>query len=350
MKKKTLGVIFGGCSTEYPVSLQSAYAVLTHLKQDKYDIIPIGISNNGDWYRYSGEYGRIRSDRWLEDSAHLTPVTISQNPGIRGMLEQHQDGITLIPLDLIFPVLHGKNGEDGRVQGLFELAAIPIVGCGSLSSALCMDKHKAHTIVNSLGIPVPRSVVISRPLSREHLLHSTQHLRYPLFIKPLRSGSSFGITKIYRENELLKAVQLAFEHDLDVIIEENIEGFEVGCAVLGNNSLITGNIDEIELTDGFFDFTEKYTLKRTKIHMPARIDTALEEKIRDTACLIYRALDCSCFARVDMFLTPDDRIFFNEVNTIPGFTPHSRYPNMMKGIGLEFTDLLDRLIQSGEER
>ena len=344
MNKKKLAVIFGGHSTEYAVSLQSAYAVLTYLNKEKYDIIPLGISKSGDWFRYSGAYENIQSDTWLEDTTKLTPVVVSQNRSISGIIELGSNENKVIKLDAAFPVLHGKNGEDGTVQGLFELAGISLIGCNTLSSALCMDKDKAHTIVHSVGISVPQAIVIKQPINKDMLFDITQKLKYPLFVKPVRAGSSFGITKIENQDELPKALAVAFEHDSEVIIEENIDGFEVGCAILGNNDLLVGRIDEIELTDGFFDYTEKYTLKSSKIHMPARIDEHTEKRIQETAHVIYKALGCSGFARVDMFLTPSNNIVFNEVNTIPGFTSHSRYPNMMKGINLSFEDILDRLI------
>ena len=344
MKKKNIAIVFGGHSTEYEVSLQSAYAVLSNLDTIKYIIIPIGISKNGDWFRYYGSYENIREGTWIEDDANLTSIAISQNRSISGMIEFTPNGNKVTKLDASFPVLHGKNGEDGTVQGLFELAGIPLVGCNTLCSALCMDKSKAHILVQSVGISVTKSIVVKQPINENSTDVITNNLTYPLFVKPVRAGSSFGITKIYKKEELFSAVMLAFEHDSEVIIEENVEGFEVGCAVLGNSDLIVGRIDEIELTNGFFDYTEKYTLKSSKIHMPARIDEQTEKKIKETACVIYKALGCSGFARVDMFLTPNNDIVFNEVNTIPGFTSHSRYPNMMKGIGLSFEDILDRLI------
>ena len=168
-------------------------------------------------------------------------------------------------------------------------------------------------------------------------------LSFPLFVKPLRAGSSFGITKVADESALDSAIALALSHDSKAIVEEAVEGFEVGCAVLGREELIVGRVDEIELSEGFFDFTEKYTLKSSRIHMPARIDADTEKRIQEAAKTIYRALGCEGFARVDMFLTPDKEIVFNEVNTIPGFTAHSRYPSMMKGIGLSFAEMLDKL-------
>ena len=250
----------------------------------------------------------------------------------------------MIDVDLAFPVLHGKNGEDGTVQGLFELAGIPVVGCGTLSSALCMDKDRSHKLVKLAGISVPKSVTFNQ-LGKEAAIKGVRaDLSYPLFVKPVRAGSSFGITKVVREQELWDAIELAFRHDAEVIVEEAIEGFEVGCAVLGMDELTVGRVDEIELSCGFFDYTEKYTLQSSKIYMPARIDDEAEQRIQKTAVAIYRALGCSGFARVDMFYTPSGEIVFNEVNTIPGFTAHSRYPNMMKGIGLSFAQMLDKLI------
>ena len=242
------------------------------------------------------------------------------------------------------PVLHGKNGEDGTVQGLLELAGIPVVGCGVLASALCMDKDVAHRLVQAAGVAVPPSILFRAGEGLDTLPERTASLTYPLFVKPARAGSSFGITKVEEPGVLAEAVTAALAHDSKVVIEEAVPGFEVGCAVLGNEVLTVGHVDEIELSGGFFNYTEKYGLITSSIHMPARISQEKETEIQVTAQLIYRALECSGFARVDLFLTPDGRIVFNEVNTIPGFTAHSRYPNMMRSIGLEFGPLLDRLI------
>ena len=343
MKKKVIAVLFGGNSSEYEVSLQSASSVLENINREKYEVVPIGITRQGDWFHYKGEIDKIKDNIWSEDTDNLCPVVVSQNPALGGIIELGQTENKVIKLDLVFPVLHGKNGEDGTVQGVFELANIPVVGCGTLSSALCMDKDMAHKLVCAAGISVPKSVTIEQSMMAE-LNKWTKDLRYPLFVKPVRAGSSFGITKIYKRDDLDVAVKLAFQHDEKVIIEENIEGFEVGCAILGKEELIVGRVDEIELTEGFFDYTEKYTLKSSKIHMPARIDAQSEERVQETAIEIYRTLGCSGFARVDMFYTPSGEIVFNEVNTIPGFTSHSRYPNMMKGIGISFAEMLDKLI------
>lgn len=344
MQKKKLAVIFGGNSTEYEVSLQSAYSVFENINKDKFDVVPIGITRDGEWYRYTGETEKIRDNTWFEDGENLYSVVVSQSRSVKGFLEFKENNVSVIKVDLVFPVLHGKNGEDGTLQGLFELAGIPVVGCGTLSSALCMDKDRAHRLVSLAGISVPKSVTFNRFNKEAALQEIEANLTYPLFVKPVRAGSSFGITKVSEKQKLEAAVELAFKHDTEVIAEENIDGFEVGCAILGINEFITGRVDEIELSGGFFDYTEKYTLKSSNIYMPARIDENTEKRIKDTAVTIYKALGCSGFARVDMFYTPSGEIVFNEVNTIPGFTVHSRYPSMMKGIGLSFEQMLEKLI------
>lgn len=345
--KTVIAILFGGCSTEYEVSLQSACSVISHLDQAKYQIHLIGITREGSWLYYEGDIDQIPEDTWA--SADCCPAIISPNRTDHGLYLMRGGDIEVIRLDAVFPVLHGKNGEDGTVQGLCELAGIPIVGCGMKSSVLGMDKHLAHTLVSLDGIEVPRSVLFRRMPTPDEQFSMTEHLSYPLFVKPVKAGSSFGITRIDHPCQLEEAITLAFAHDDSVIVEEAIPGFEVGCAVLGNDKLILGEVDEIELSDGFFDYTEKYTLKTSRIHMPARIEPAMAERIRETAGRIYRILSCKGFARVDMFLTPEGRIVFNEVNTIPGFTSHSRYPSMLKGIGMTFEDILDTLIRLAVE-
>ncbi len=345
MKKKRIAVLFGGNSTEYEISLMSAYSVFENINYDKYDVIPIGITREGDWYRYEGDIKRIFENTWHTKSCDLIPVCISQNRSAKGFIELDGDRCTFKSVDLVFPVLHGKNGEDGSVQGLFELAGIPIVGCGTLSSAICMDKERSHRLVSMAGIATPKSISFNE--SDYDTIADTveDKLSFPVFVKPVRSGSSFGVTKVYKRDELNSAIDSAFSYDNEIIIEENVEGFEVGCAVLGNEKLTIGRVDEIELSGGFFDYTEKYTLKSSKIYMPARIDSETEKLIQDCAATIYKTLGCSGFARVDMFLTPSGKIVFNEVNTIPGFTSHSRYPSMMKGIGFSFSEMLDKLLE-----
>ena len=347
MEKIKVAIIFGGCSSEYDVSLQSAYSVITNLDAEKYETVLIGIDRQGNWFHYYGDVNRISEDTWNIDPSFCIPAAILPNKDTHGMVEFDKGNLKTTRIDIVFPILHGKNGEDGTIQGLLELAGIPFVGCDALSSALCMDKDRAHKLVALEGIKVPKSVVLLQKLSENEILEQTKQMDFPLFVKPVRAGSSFGITKVYQKEELNKAVSKAFIYDNQVIIEENIDGFEVGCAVLGKDELIVGEVDEIQLTDGFFDYEEKYNLKTSKIHMPARINSNMKDKIKKAAITIYRALGCKGFARVDMFLTPQGEIVFNEVNTIPGFTAHSRYPNMMKGIGIQFGELLDKLIGLG---
>lgn len=344
MDKKRIAVIFGGNSTEYGVSLQSALSVLENIDNDKFDVIPIGITRSGEWFHYTGKNEKIGNNTWFEDSKNLFSVVVSQNRSVKGFLELAGETYRVIKTDLVFPVLHGKNGEDGTLQGLFELAGIPVVGCNTFSSAVCMDKDRAHKLVSLTGILVPKSVTFRYSGKESALKEIEEKLTYPLFVKPVRAGSSFGITRITQKAGLKAAIESAFAHDAEVIVEEEVAGFEVGCAVLGIEELTVGRVDEIELSGGFFDFTEKYTLKSSKIHMPARISAEAEKRIQEAAVTIYRALGCSGFARVDMFYTPSGEIVFNEVNTIPGFTAHSRYPNMMKGIGLSFPEMLDRML------
>lgn len=349
MSQKRIAVIFGGKSTEYEISLQSAFSVLENLNPDKYRVLPIGITREGDWFLYQGSYAHVADGTWHTDSEHLCPVTVSVSRSCRGFLALGGDKPILMEVDMVFPVLHGKNGEDGTLQGIFELAGIPLVGCDTLSSALCMDKDRAHKLVSLAGIAVPRSVTFDRAGKDAALTEIAAALIYPLFVKPVRAGSSFGVSRVAAPENLQEAVELAFQHDSQVIVEEAIPGFEVGCAVLGKEELLVGRVDEIEISGDFFDYTEKYTLVTSKIHMPARISPEMENRIRETAKVIYRVLGCAGFARIDMFLTPDGRIVFNEANTIPGFTSHSRYPSMMKGIGLSFTEVLDKLIDISAE-
>lgn len=340
---KNIAVIFGGCSSEYNISLESAYSVIRNLDREKYEPVLIGISREGDWFYYSGDVEKIRADSW-HNSSDCIPACLSQSRSMHCLFVFEKEGVRQVPVDAAFPVLHGKNGEDGTVQGLIALAGIPLVGCGILASALCMDKDRAHKLAAAVGIAVPKAFVARRETSENAVLTFGEAVGYPLFVKPVKAGSSYGVTKVWDREKLLGAVRLAFTYDDHVIVEENIDGFEVGCAVMGTDDLTVGQVDEIELSGGFFDFTEKYTLKTSAIHVPARVAPGKAHEIRETAKRIYKALDCSGFARVDLFLTPEGRIVFNEVNTIPGFTEHSRFPGMMKAAGISFQEILDRII------
>lgn len=342
-EKRTVLVLFGGCSTEYEVSLQSASAVIRAIDRGEYNVLTMGISREGEWYLYEGDVDGIENDTWRSEV--VSRACLQPDRSVHGVAVWRNDGIELCYVDVVFPVLHGKNGEDGTLQGLCQLAGVPCVGPDMLASAVCMDKNLAHRLVRAAGIRVPEAIVLQKEESREVTAGKISRLSYPVFVKPVRAGSSFGITKVNSPLYIEAAIELAFEHDREVIIEENIDGFEVGCAIMGNRKLIVGRVDEIELTDGFFDYTEKYTLKSSKIHMPARVPGETEERIKEAAIRIYRALGLKDYSRVDMFLTPQGELVFNEVNTIPGFTAHSRFPSMLKGIGYEFDQIVDRLIR-----
>jgi D-alanine---D-serine ligase len=344
MKKITVAVLFGGCSSEYDISLLSAASVVKNLDRTRYDVVRLGITREGVWLKYDGDDARIDDDTWWR-AGPCIPAIISPDRRSRGIVVFSGGAADILPVDVAFPVLHGKNGEDGTVQGLLALAGIPCVGSGTLSSAVCMDKDVAHRLAAHSGIRVPDSITLRAPAAEGEALARAASLRCPLFVKPANAGSSFGVTRILDVSELPAAVEEAFAHDGKVIVEEAAPGFEIGCAVLGDDALIVGEVDEIELSGGFFDFTEKYTLKSSKIHMPARISAETAERVKSTARRIYRALECSGMARVDMFLTPDGEIIFNEVNTIPGFTSHSRYPSMLGGAGFSFPEITDTLIR-----
>ena len=348
MKKPVIAVIFGGCSTEYEVSLQSAAAVLTHWDRKRFTPLMVGITREGQWYHYTGPVDRIADGSWEHAKGLCQPCVISPDRTSRELVEFSPAPVRF-SLDAAFPILHGKNGEDGTVQGLLELAGIPIIGCGTLSSALCMDKDRAHKLASVAGVRVPKSAAFRRSDGFDTIAETARCLGYPLFVKPVRAGSSFGISRVERPEDLQEAVDEALRHDGEVLLEEEIPGFEVGCAVLGNDQLTTGTVDEIKLAQGFFNYEEKYTLRTSQIHCPARISPEQAAEIQETAKRLYRALGCRVFARVDLFLTPDGKLVFNEINTIPGFTAHSRYPSMMREVGMEFGALTARLIELGLE-
>ena len=343
--KPNIAVLFGGHSSEYSISLQSAAAVIQAIDTDKYQPILLGITRSGEWFRFNGAIDKIANDTWHNDK-DCRRACILPCRTIHGLLEL--DSHTPLRLDAALPVMHGRYGEDGTVQGLLEMAGIPIIGCDTMSSALCMDKVRSHSVASAAGIDIPWGIVVESAEEIASGLKQAAALRYPLFVKPVRAGSSLGVSCVRSQVELSQAVERAFKLDSQVIIEEMVEGFEVGCAVIGQgHQLEIGAVDEIELAGDFFDYTEKYTLETSQIHLPARISTATAERVKQTALRIYKALGCSGFARVDMFLTPDGEIVFNEVNTIPGFTSHSRFPKMMSGIGYSFEGLIDKLLEMG---
>lgn len=350
MKKIRLGVIFGGKSTEYSVSLHSVSSMLRSCDTNKYDIVCMGITQEGTWYYLpKPDYDKIEHDCWLDESCVEMCLSLGNEKGMILLDENH----TRIKLDVVFPVLHGKNGEDGTLQGYLELAQIPYVGCGVLSSSCVMDKEFTHILCEAAGVPCSPYICIYQhdfDDVRKIYDEAVSKLGEVLFIKPCNAGSSYGISKVRNFEEFKKGMEEAFRHDTKVLIEKNMVGFEIGCAVLGNDELIIGECDEIETHKDFFDFDAKYELEATQIHCPARISKEQSDFAKQLALKTYRVMNCQGFARIDMFVCDNGDIVLNELNTIPGLTATSRYPSMISCVGIGFGELIDRLIQLALEK
>ncbi len=346
---KNIAVIFGGTSSEHEISLQSAEAVLNNFPSG-YNAVPVWISKEGEWFCFSGDMDEFHDTFFKGDAAGkprdgLVKAVISPDRKSRCLISDKQK----IHIDAAFPVMHGMGGEDGTLQGLLELAGIPLCGCGVLPSAVCMDKDRAHKLASTAEIAVPKAITFTdlreiepRGIERE--------ISLPVFVKPLRGGSSCGISRVSDIGKLMKAAEMAFQFDSEIIIEQEIKGTEVGCAIIGTKELIVGEVDEIKLAGGFFDYSEKYTPKSSRILCPAPFSSELSTRIKETAKTIYRTLGCRGFARVDMFLSKSGEIVFNEVNTIPGFTEHSRFPSMMRAAGYSFAQVIEIIIKKAAER
>jgi D-alanine---(R)-lactate ligase len=337
MKRLTIAILFGGCSEEHDVSVKSAMEIATSIDTRRYEPIYIGITRSGIW-----NVCERPCPGWEGDDCGR--AVISPDRETHGLLVVERGGCRTGRIDAVFPVLHGRTGEDGAVQGLLELSGIPYVGCDIQSSAICMDKSLAYVVARSAGIDTPRFSVVrgaETPVPND--------LAYPVFVKPARSGSSFGVTKVECADELDSALAAARQYDSKVVIEQAIVGTEVGCAVLGSGSdLIVGDVDQIDLLHGIFRIHQEAEPEKGSanavVTVPADLPAAQREQVRETAKSIYVALGCSGLARVDMFLQEDGRILLNEVNTLPGFTAYSRYPRMMAAAGMSRSELIDRLI------
>jgi len=332
-----LAIIFGGVSEEHSVSVKSAQEVAKHLDLEKYEPCYIGITKDGAWKLCNGPHAD-----W--ESGDCRPAMLSPDRSVHGLLVLEQELYETIHLDAVFPVLHGRLGEDGAMQGFLELSGIPYVGCDVQSSALCMDKSLAYIVARSAGIATPTFWTVSCNADID-----LERPTYPVFVKPARSGSSFGVSKVYRAEELLTAVETARKYDSKVLVEEAVAGIEVGCAVLGNDTeLIAGAIDRVALSHGFFRIHQEEEPERGSENatfvVPADISEEARSLVQETAKTLYRALGCGGLARVDMFLKEDGTILLNEVNTLPGMTSYSRYPRMMAVAGLPLSKVIDRIV------
>ena len=339
MDRLKVGIVFGGCSEEHPVSVKSAREVAKHLDTDKYEPFYVGITTSGAWLLCDGP-----GTGWEDGSCR--PAVLSPDRTVRGLLVLEQGRYRTIEVDLVVPVLHGKLGEDGAMQGLLELSGIPYVGCDIQSSALCMDKSLAYVVARSAGIATPNFRVVTAGEDVD-----PDGLTYPAFVKPARSGSSFGVSKVRRKEDLPSAVGTARRYDAKVLVEEAVVGSEVGCAVLGDGTdLVTGELDRISLSHGLFRIHQEDEPERgsenSTVTVPADIPAEACRHVQETAEAIYRALGCRGLARVDMFLREDGGVVLNEVNTLPGLTSYSRYPRMMAAAGLPLGEVIDRLVSS----
>jgi D-alanine--(R)-lactate ligase len=337
MARLKVGIVFGGCSEEHPISIKSAQEVARHLDTEKYEPFYIAITRSGAWKLCNGPGADV-------ENGSCRPAVLSPDRSVHGLLVLEDGRYETVRLDLVLPVLHGKLGEDGAMQGLLELAGIPYAGCDVQSSALCMDKSLAYVVARSAGIATPEFWTVTADEKID-----PDELAYPVFVKPARSGSSFGVNKVTRKEELLSAVEAARQYDSKLLIEEPVVGSEVGCAVLGNDGdLLVGEVDRIALSHGFFRIHQESNPEsgsdNATVTVPADIPPESRSLVQETAKAIYRALGCRGLARVDTFLTEDGRVVLNEVNTFPGMTSYSRYPRMMAAAGLRFADVLDRMV------
>ena len=351
--KKQLVVLFGGHSSEYEVSLVSAYAVLTNTDTEKYDILPVGITKDGLWLAYTGDYADIPTNKWCENPDSLPRVTVDLTPNAQSFLLRAKDGTTLSRLraDVVFPVLHGAYGEDGAVQGLLELAGIPFVGCGHASSAVCMDKTFTKRIIAALGLKQADYVVALRTDDTEAVIAEAEKVcGYPMFVKPARAGSSVGVSKAKDAEQLRRALEIAFREDEKIMIEETIVGMEIETAVLQEGDRYTvADVAEILAGAEFYDYDAKYNSTESSYCLPARLPKEIRDEVRARAEKIFRTLDCRTLARVDFFCRPSGEIVFNEINTLPGFTPISMYPKLLMALGMSYAELIDRLLCSAME-
>jgi D-alanine--(R)-lactate ligase len=337
MARLKVGIVFGGCSEEHPVSVKSAREIARNLDVERYEPYFIGITRSGEWRLCDGP-----DTDWEQNDRR--PVALSPDRSEPGLLVLEQGRYERITLDVVLPVLHGRFGEDGAIQGLLELSGIPYVGCDIQSSALCLDKSLTYLVAANAGIPTPNHWTV---MADEKI--DPERITYPVFVKPARSGSSFGVSKVSREDELAGAVETARQYDSKVLIEEAVVGREIGCALLGDETDLTaGQVDHIALSHGFFRIHQEDQPETGSDNSAAIVPADIAEESRalvvERAKAVYRALGCRGLSRVDMFLREDGEVVLNEVNTFPGMTSYSRYPRMMAAANLPLTEVIDRLV------
>lgn len=353
MSRIRVAVIFGGKSNEHDVSVVSAAHVIKSIPKDKYKVICIGITKKGHWVKYMGDVEDIPTGKWAEHRDNV-PCVLSPDPLHKGFLAIGEDGkLSQVKVDCIFPVLHGKNGEDGTIQGLFDLAEIPYVGCDLISSANCMDKELTHTILEAHGIKTAKWCAMLESeldLLDKKCDEMESKLTYPMFVKPANCGSSVGISKVTNKDELRAGIKMAFSHDKKVVVEQGVVGIECEVAVMGNNKPFASTVGEIQAANEFYDYEAKYQNAESKTIIPATFGEKSIDAIREQAIKAYKAMGCCGLARVDFFLCENNTIILNEINTLPGHTPISMYPQLMAHEGISFEEQEDKLIKLALER
>ena len=349
MSKLNVCVLFGGISPEHEVSLRSAESVLMNMNKEKYNIFPVGISKDGDWTLYGGtDYSLLPTGEWLDYPGNRK-ATISPIRG-QGLLVFEGDCAVREMIDVVFPVLHGENGEDGAMQGLLQMAGIPYVGPHVASSAVSMDKTLTKLVMDHAGVTqADWKLVKSSELAyhMDSILDGIEEkFQYPVFVKPAGTGSSVGVSKAANREKLQIALENAGKYEEKILVEEFIDGREVEVAVMGNSSPVASVCGEIDSGAEFYDYDAKYTTDTSVAYIPARISEETEENVRELAVKVYQAIGCQGLSRVDFFVTyQGERIVFNEINTLPGFTSISMYPKLFAASGIPYDELIDQLLQ-----
>lgn len=355
MNKKTVAVLFGGQSSEHEVSCTSALTIISNINRDLYNVILIGITQEGEWIEVPS-VEEILSNEWRQGK---TKAIISPDASQKSILLLKKDKVIEKTVDVVFPVLHGLYGEDGTIQGLLELARIPYVGCGVVSSGISMDKLFTKIIVKELGIPQANFMAVLKKelfdsqglVKREVITSLEKHIPYPMFVKPSNAGSSCGITKTKNQEELILGLLEAVKHDKKILVEETINGREIECAVLGGNEPRASGLGEIIAAADFYDYDAKYNNTESKTIISPELDKKTVETIRAYAVKIFRAVDGYGLSRVDFFVKSDTgEVVFNEINTMPGFTNISMYPMLWEARGIGRPQLVDKLLQLALQR
>ena len=353
MKKLSVCILFGGMSPEHAVSLRSAEAVLNNIDQNKYNVFPVGITRDGDWILYGGkDYSLLPTGEW-EHHPKNRRAAISPVRG-QGLLSFEGDCVVRERIDVVFPVLHGENGEDGAMQGLLKMAGIPYVGPHVAASAVAMDKTLTKLVVDQAGVPQAAWHLVRREELANHMESILDVLEkkfsYPMFVKPAGTGSSVGVSKAADRESLDKALLEAAKFDKKILVEEFIHGREIEVAVMGNDNPVASICGEIDSGAEFYDYEAKYITDTSRPYIPARIPEDVQEIVRENAIKVYSSIGCQGMSRVDFFVTyEENRVVFNEINTIPGFTSISMYPKLFGASGIPYAQLIDLLLQLAQE-